>query len=763
MIGLVLAALTLYSLEIGEAFGVDITTANASRMNLHSLRHLRGNCGKAPLANFITQRSFVQKRAGSVAAMQFMINNDNNENFSTKLRHQNRSYSFTLKAQASSKKNSSQNEGGNKNKIIKKSKKMKIKLADPSEVDLDALTAAFDEMARKDGFDDSHAFYADDATFEDDFSEDDIGNDDDFIDFGSDSDDDAGVSMEERINAAQRDADLGRVTVADGLDKFAVESTKEELRKLGFKQELNPFGNDETPRNKAFKLITNAMACPACGSRFQTNDEQKPGYLPPLKYEIQRKLSKIEEVQRIRDKAESDDWSTDDEIDWLIQSEGVDDPRETGKGVDVNAMAEELGLDIVELTKEKTIICKRCHGLQNFGDAPEMLRPGWTDEPSLSQEKFRNLLLPLQQKPAVIVALVDLFDFSGSILPELDEIAGENPVIIAANKADLLPSNMGQTRAENWVRRELEHLGVESLANMGGAVRLVSCKTGFGVADMISKARRLASDMDCDIYVVGAANAGKSTLINHILAKNDNKGKPKGKKRPGNANARKGAVTTSPLPGTTLEFIQIDIGDGQKLYDTPGLLVPNTLTQRLTPAELKMVVPRKRVEPITFRVASGKCVLVGGLARIEVIGDSKPFMFTFFVSNDIKLHPTDSDKADGFIAKHAGKMLTPPLEPGPERIEQIGEVEHHDIEIDGAGWKEAAADISLRGLGWVAVTGAGTAKVRVTVPKGIGFSVRPPLMPFDVWEATAKYTGGRAVRKSTKTKSGKRNRGVGRR
>lgn len=138
-------------------------------------------------------------------------------------------------------------------------------------------------------------------------------------------------------------------------------------------------------------------------------------------------------------------------------------------------------------------------------------------------------------------------------------------------------------------------------------------------------------------------------------------------------------------------------------------------------------------------------------------------MFTFYVSNDIKLHPTDSSKADEFVAKHAGKLLTPPVEPGLERVQQLGELEHHDIEIDGTGWKEAAADISLRGLGWVAVMGAGTVKVRVSVPKGIGFSVRPPLMPFDIWETTARYTGGRAVRKSTKSKTGKRNKGVGRR
>jgi hypothetical protein len=133
-----------------------------------------------------------------------------------------------------------------------------------------------------------------------------------------------------------------------------------------------------------------------------------------------------------------------------------------------------------------------------------------------------------------------------------------------------------------------------------------------------------------------------------------------------------------------------------------------------------------------------------------------------FVANDIKLHPTDSSRADDFVANHAGGMLTPPFEPGPERIADIGPLESHVVDIEGAGWKEAAADITLTGLGWVSVTGAGNAKVKISVPKGIGFTVRPPLMPFDMWEVASKYTGGRSVRKTTKSKSGKRRSGVGR-
>lgn len=499
----------------------------------------------------------------------------------------------------------------------KKKKKFKVN-PNVSRDNLDRLTAAFDDLAKKEGFDDSTAFYADDETFEDDFDYDtdktvlDVNaeldpndfdesdfavvdnEEDDFLDFGTDDHGDNQGSMEARIAAAKRDMDLGRVSVPKELDNVS----QQDLRRLGFKPEADPFGKDETPRKQQFQLITNAMSCCACGADFQCSNEHRPGYLPPDKFATQVRLQKIEELQQLQEKAQKYEWSPEDEIEFLIQTSGDDDSSKKENDpdvladIDIAAVADEMDLDLVELTAKK-VICKRCHGLQNFGKVETTLRPGWTKEPMLSQAKFRELLRPIREKPAVIIALVDLFDFGGSVLPELDAIAGDNPVILAANKADLLPSEMGQARAENWVRRELEYLGTQSIANVGGAVRLVSCKTGFGVAAMLAKARRLAEEMDCDMYIVGAANAGKSTLINNILEEKKDKSKKRGKVRAGNANKFKGAVTTSPLPGTTLKFIKIDLGEGKMLYDTPGLLVNGTLTQLLTPEELKMVVPKK--------------------------------------------------------------------------------------------------------------------------------------------------------------------------
>ena len=688
------------------------------------------------------------------------------------------------------------------------------------------LAAAFDELARQDGFDGSLSFHAPERRFEEETTEqedfqfylqqnagkialdaDDLmdedfedgdGADDDMdvnldpddddeeeeeIDFGANlsdaawfnekqedkevqkqevqqDDGDTFLSMEERIRAAKRDMDMGRVTVPDQLEEFAEEATTERLRALGYKPEKDPFGDDETPLRRKIHVVTSAMVCTACGSDFQSYNEQKPGYLPPEKFETQVKLSKIEEMQKLVEKREGKQWSPEDEVEWLIQTGGTQQDNEDLTAVDIQDMAEEMGLDLEKLTK-KPAICKRCHGLQNFGKVDVALRPGWTEEPMLAQKQFRELLTPLKDKPAVIIALVDIFDFTGSVLPELDNIVGDNPVFLAANKADLLPPKMGRTRVENWVRRELEYLGVKSIGSFRGAVRLVSCKTGVGIPELLEKARLLAEEMQCDIYVVGAANAGKSTLLNQILSRS-RRSKFFTKRRPGNRNAAKGLITTSPLPGTTLKFIKVQIDDNIDLYDTPGLLIPGTITQLLTPEELKIVVPAKRVEPITFRLEAGKCVMVGGLARVELVGDCKPFMFTFYVANTIKLHVTKSEKADDLLLTHAGTFLTPPLPPGPERMKEIGEFEDHVVDIEGRGWKEAGADISLTGLGWVAVTGAGSAKVKISVPQGIGVLVRPPLMPFDIWEVASRYTGARSVRKSSRSKSGKRRKGVGR-
>jgi 30S ribosome assembly GTPase len=269
----------------------------------------------------------------------------------------------------------------------------------------------------------------------------------------------------------------------------------------------------------------------------------------------------------------------------------------------------------------------------------------------------------IREQSCVVICLVDMFDLHGSLLPDLREIAGNNPVLVAANKIDLFPTDVPHERLQNWVFKEVKETcgflsptekkdfyakewksrgwlkhSDEKTPDAGVLLRknvhLISCTTGHGMQSLFNTAHTLAGTHGNKIYVMGAANVGKSSFINRLLdnAKGVEGGaKKKGGKRysggrsGGNSsdgsNVKKdvASATVSNLPGTTLNFLKIVLPNGVVMYDTPGLLKPGQLTAKLTKEELSDVIPSTPVVPVTFRMLEGKTMLVGGLATVELL------------------------------------------------------------------------------------------------------------------------------------------------
>ena len=121
---------------------------------------------------------------------------------------------------------------------------------------------------------------------------------------------------------------------------------------------------------------------------------------------------------------------------------------------------------------------------------------------------------------------------------------------------------------------------------------------------------------------------------------------------------------------------------------------------------------------------------------------------TFFVSNNMKLHWTSSENVSGFLSRHIGTLVTPPYV--LDRMKDVGPCNSFDFYINGEGWRQSCCDIVLGGLGWVSVTGAGPCTVRVTTPKGTLVTQRRPLLPYEAHSSSAKFSGGRIVKKSKK-------------
>lgn len=57
----------------------------------------------------------------------------------------------------------------------------------------------------------------------------------------------------------------------------------------------------------------------------------------------------------------------------------------------------------------------------------------------------------LGTEDALIVNVVDIFDFNGSLIPGLHRFIGDNPVLLVGNKVDILPKSL-KPKMVQWMR-----------------------------------------------------------------------------------------------------------------------------------------------------------------------------------------------------------------------------------------------------------------------------------------------------------------------
>jgi ribosome biogenesis GTPase A len=390
-------------------------------------------------------------------------------------------------------------------------------------------------------------------------------------------------------------------------------------------------------------LDMNPFVCSGCGSAFQSKNSEVPGFLPTDKFKEHRQHAEFIKVKQEAVKllemagVELDCPAAEEmltaagmsaEIIKSVQVLGQRSREEEAKER-LAAPHNRTETAFVDPEEHGICICQRCFRLQQYGQVEHSLRPGWSSNELLTPERFESLLSSIKQTESVVLCIVDIFDLQGSVVRNLRQIAGNNPVVIAVNKLDLLPKDLSQIRVTNWVYSEIRQIcgflapiedGKKTKSSEAGILRmanvhLMSCATDFGVRDIVNKIVGLASQHGSKVHVMGAANVGKSSFINKLLAPSEKKSKEKSyfdKKRAP-------LVTVSNLPGTTLDFLKIKLPNGITMIDTPGLINKGHLTSKLTTAELKQVIPSKPINPITLRLSEGRCVLMGGLAKIDLL------------------------------------------------------------------------------------------------------------------------------------------------
>ncbi|KAJ2850432.1 nitric oxide associated protein 1 [Coemansia erecta] len=374
------------------------------------------------------------------------------------------------------------------------------------------------------------------------------------------------------------------------------------------------------------------------------------------------------------------------------------------------------------------IVCQRCYKLTHHNVVEGPWKKDIVSDP-------RSLKFLRYKTNLVVVVVCDIFDLPGSMIPHLGEFIGErHPVILVANKVDLLPRDFHKERLIMWFRRFARDLDLNVQS-----IHLVSSLKNLGTRELaadISERRRAGQD----IYMVGRANVGKSELINALLRIS--------------IGGYRYKVLASHVPGTTMGLSGIPLrhfvkalvpAEGARpqdrqanLYDTPGVFSNKSLVSFLTNDELKLALCSKRITPFTYILNLGQSIMLGGLGRIDLVEGPDYVYVTVFAS--IRPHFTRIQRAIELTQQmESGEstVLRPPIGDA-DRLKSFPKsqlaVEHT---FEGTHKRNATLDVAFAGIGWVAVTGKfPQATIQVFTPNGMGVSIRPPMMPFEYQKIT---------------------------
>ncbi|HJF54147.1 MAG TPA: ribosome biogenesis GTPase YqeH [Limosilactobacillus coleohominis] len=316
------------------------------------------------------------------------------------------------------------------------------------------------------------------------------------------------------------------------------------------------------------------------------------------------------------------------------------------------------------------LYCQRCFRLRHYNEIAPV---------SLTDDDFLQLLNHIREANALIVYVVDIFDFNGSLIPGLHRFVGDNPVLLVGNKEDLLPHSLRRTKLRDWIRQQANVAGIRPIDTL-----LVSAKKNHQIEELLNTIEKYRQHRD--VYVVGVTNVGKSTLINQII-----------KQRTG----VKDLITTSRFPGTTLDKIEIPLDDGQELIDTPGIIHQHQMAHVLPAQDLKLVAPQKEIKPRTYQLSDGQTIFMGGIARFDYLKGPKVGVVAYF-DNNLQLHRTKFRNADAFYEKHLGDLLTPPTKTTKDQIPPLERFEFStdektDLVYEGLGWITVPAGIAVAG------------------------------------------------------------------
>lgn len=261
---------------------------------------------------------------------------------------------------------------------------------------------------------------------------------------------------------------------------------------------------------------------------------------------------------------------------------------------------------------EKADYCERCFRIKHYNEYKQV---------ELKDKDFIEVINNIKSDELALL-IVDVMD-----IPQSFEIFNHlKNVVLVLTKRDLLPSSIKDEKL-------FYHMDCYKF-NFTDKIIISSNKNyNFDkLYEMINEYKK-----SNNVYVIGFTNSGKSTMLNKFIHNYADEARE---------------LTTSMLPSTTLDMIEIKINETLTLIDTPGIIDSGSVSFHLSKEMLKKLVLKKPLRPITYQIKTKQHIKIEDFFIVEFQDKNDA---TLYVSNHLLIDrvfdevKTDMIKKEIFI------------------------------------------------------------------------------------------------------------------
>lgn len=283
--------------------------------------------------------------------------------------------------------------------------------------------------------------------------------------------------------------------------------------------------------------------------------------------------------------------------------------------------------------KENAKYCERCFRLKNYNEYKEV-------ELKNINAKILNVI---NKEKKLTIFLLDFLNINTETITTFNSIIA--PKILIISKKDIIPNSIKEETITKFIKdnygikEDIYYLSSHRKYNINKIVELIS------------------STKEKKAYIIGYTNSGKSTFINTLTY----------------AIQKEKLITTSSIPNTTLDFININL-DGLTIVDTPGFTLKENVYNKKDYELIKKLNPKTYIKPITIQTKENTGILIENVFYIKPNNINS---LTFYISNNLKIEKVYQER----LQEHPKIVLNIP--------------NNSDLVIKGVGFVNIKKDCQL--------------------------------------------------------------------